>query len=56
MWKNGELAPILESAGVKLAGTVVDDGDGGTKFDYAYKADPFEFLPKWMSQNPLRSK
>jgi len=21
-----------------------------------YDGDPFEFLPKWMSQNPLRSK
>jgi len=43
-WKNGELQPILESAGLKK-------GDFG---DYA--GDPFEFLPKWMSQNPLRSK
>lgn len=43
MWKKGELQPILEEAGAK-----VDDFGG-------YEGDPFEFLPKWMSQNPLRS-
>jgi len=41
MWKNGELQEKLNEAGVKY-------GD--------YSGDPFEFLPKWMSQNPLRSK
>jgi cysteine synthase A len=40
MWKRGELQPILRDAGLELS-----DYDG----------DPFEFLPKWMSQNPLRS-
>jgi len=40
-WKKGELQPILEAQGLSM-----DD----------YKGDPFEFLPKWMSQNPLRSK
>jgi len=43
-WKNGELQPLLEEAGVKY------DDFGG------YTGDAFEFLPKWMSQNPLRSK
>ena len=44
-FKSGELQPLLTEAGV-------DDGGnfGG------YKGDAFEFLPKWMSQNPLRSK
>jgi cysteine synthase A len=41
MWKKGELQPILREAGVKV-------GD--------YDGNPFEFLPKWMSQNPLQSK
>jgi len=40
MWKKGELQPILKEAGL-----VTKD----------YEGDPFEFLPKWMSQNPLRS-
>lgn len=44
MWKKGTLQPILEEAGAK-----VDDFGG-------YDGDPFEFLPKWMSQNPMRSK
>jgi hypothetical protein len=35
--------PVLEAAGLKQ-----DDFNG-------YEGDPFEFLPKWMSQNPLRS-
>jgi len=43
-WKKGELQPLLEKAGVK----VDNFGD--------YSGDPFEFLPKWMSQNPLRDK
>ena len=41
-WKKGELAPLLEAAGVP--------------YDGAYDRDPFEFLPKWMTANPLRSK
>lgn len=44
MWRKGELQPILENAGVKV-------GNFG-----GYEGDPFEFLPKWMTQNPLRSK
>jgi cysteine synthase A len=43
-WKNGELQPLLREAGV-------DKEDFG-----GYAGDAFEFLPKWMSQNPLRSK
>ena len=41
MWKRGELQPILQKAGINVGG---------------YDGDPFEFLPKWMSQNPMRSK
>eukprot|EP00746_Dinoflagellata_sp_MGD_P077408 gnl/MRDRNA2_/MRDRNA2_31062_c0_seq1.p1 gnl/MRDRNA2_/MRDRNA2_31062_c0~~gnl/MRDRNA2_/MRDRNA2_31062_c0_seq1.p1 ORF type:complete len:445 (+),score=91.43 gnl/MRDRNA2_/MRDRNA2_31062_c0_seq1:97-1335(+) len=44
MWKKGELQPILESAGLKKG----NFGD--------YQGDPYEFLPKWMTANPLRSK
>jgi cysteine synthase len=47
MWKKGELAPLLEKAGIE----VKQSSEGG----HAYKGDPFEFLPKWMSQNPFRS-
>lgn len=43
-WKKSELQPLLEKAGLK----VDNFGD--------YKGDPFEFLPKWMTQNPLRDK
>jgi len=43
-WKKGELQPKLEAAGLKK-----DNFNN-------YAGDPFEFLPKWMSQNPLRSK
>ena len=46
-WKKGELQPVLEAAGAKPAGDKEWNG---------YAGDPFEFLPKWMSQNPLRSK
>jgi len=46
-WKKGELQPLLEAAGLKR-GRARDWG--------GYAGDPFEFLPKWMSQNPLRSK
>ena len=45
-WKKGELQPVLEKAGLKK---------GKTPWK-GYGGDPFEFLPKWMSQNPLRSK
>jgi cysteine synthase A len=44
-WKKGELQPVLEAAGAKP-----DDEWNG------YTGDPFEFLPKWMTKNPLRSK
>jgi cysteine synthase A len=46
MWKKGELQPRLKKAGVK----------GGDDVFNNYEGDPFEFLPKWMTQNPLRSK
>jgi cysteine synthase A len=45
MWKKGEFQPLLESAGLKSG----DDFNG-------YDGDPFEFLPKWMTQNPLGDK
>ena len=48
MWKKGELQPILEAAGAKPAG-------GDSEWN-GYDGDPFEFLPKWMKQNPLRTK
>jgi cysteine synthase A len=41
MWKGGEVQTRLNEAGVEFV---------------EYEGDPFEFLPKWMSQNPLRSK
>jgi len=40
MWKKGELQPMLAKARLET-----ND----------YQGDPFEFLPKWMTQNPLRS-
>ena len=43
-WNKKELQPVLEKAGVK-----VDDFGG-------YDGNAYEFLPLWMSQNPLRSK
>lgn len=46
MWKKGKLQKLFKKANVKSA-------DG--KFNN-YSGDPFEFLPKWMTQNPLRSK
>ena len=41
-WKKDELQPIFKEAGIE--------------YDATYEGDPFEFLPKWMTQNPLRSK
>jgi cysteine synthase A len=41
-WRKKELQPVFEKAGIK--------------YSHEYEGDPFEFLPKWMSQNPLRSK
>ena len=49
-WKKSELQPLLEAAGAKPA-----DGADGNEWN-GYAGDPFEFLPKWMSQNPLRAK
>ncbi len=46
-WKSGELQQLFDAAGV--AYKKADD-------DESYEGDAFEFLPKWMSQNPLRSK
>ena len=39
---------VLEKAGLKRG--------RGKKVWKGYDGDPFEFLPKWMSQNPLRAK
>ena len=44
-WKAGELQELFDAAGVEYK---KDDG--------AYEGDAFEFLPKWMSHNPLRTK
>jgi cysteine synthase A len=44
MWKKGELQSILEETGLKI------NNFGG------YKGDPFEFLPRWMTANPLGDK
>jgi len=46
-WKKGELQPLLEKAGLKR---------GKARSWGGYAGDPFEFLPKWMSQNPLRTR
>lgn len=46
LWKKNELQKIFEEAGVK----------GGNDNFNNYEGDAFEFLPKWMCQNPLRSK
>ncbi len=46
MWKKGELQSVFKKAGIK----------GGNDNFNSYEGDPFEFLPKWMTQNPLRSK
>mmetsp|Transcript_19677 Transcript_19677/g.24263 ORF Transcript_19677/g.24263 Transcript_19677/m.24263 type:complete len:550 (-) Transcript_19677:205-1854(-) len=46
MWKKEELQKLLKKAGVKGGNDVFNNYDG----------DPFEFLPKWMTQNPLRTK
>ena len=46
-FKSGELQPLLEAAGLDNKGWEGDD---------KYTGDAFEFLPKWMSQNPLRAK
>jgi cysteine synthase A len=47
MWKKGELQPLLEDAGATKKETN-NFGD--------YTGDPFEFLPRWMTQNPLGDK
>jgi len=41
-WKKGELQPLLDEAGIE--------------YDKEFKGDPFQFLPNWMMQNPLRAK
>ena len=48
MWKKGELQPLLETAGAKPVGEPEWNGYAGN--------DPFEFLPKWMTKNPMRTK
>ena len=50
MWKKGELQPKLEAANAKPP-----TAEGATEWN-GYAGDPFEFLPKWMTKNPLRSK
>ena len=45
MWKKGDLQKAFADAGVT---------GGGGNFN-GYEGDPFEFLPKWMTKNPLRS-
>merc|ERR1719198_733860 len=49
-WKKGELQATLEAAGAKPAPNPAGEDWNG------YKGDPFEFLPKWMSKNPLRTR
>jgi hypothetical protein len=44
MWKKGELQPLLEKDGLK------NDNFGD------YEGDPFKFLPRWMTANPLGDK
>jgi cysteine synthase A len=44
LWKKEELQPMFQKAGVN-----------NNNFN-GYEGDPFEFLPKWMTQNPHRSK
>jgi cysteine synthase len=44
LWKKGEFQQLLDQAGLNK-----DNFSG-------YKGDPFEFLPKWMTQNPHRIK
>ncbi|KAL3941798.1 MAG: hypothetical protein SGARI_000475 [Bacillariaceae sp.] len=46
MWKKGDLQKAFKEAGIT-------GGDGNFN---GYEGDPFEFLPKWMTKNPLRSK
>lgn len=46
MWKKNEMQDVFKKAGIK----------GGNDNFNDYKGDPFEFLPKWMTHNPLRSK
>ena len=49
MWKKGELQPLLEAAGAAPTAGEAGAWNG-------YSGDPFEFLPKWMTKNPLRSR
>lgn len=44
LWKSGELQTLLEKAGLK-----------NNNFE-GYEGDPYEFLPKWMTANPLGYK
>jgi cysteine synthase len=45
MWKKDRLQPILTEAGL-----------AGEREFMGYQGDPFEFLPKWMTTNPLAEK
>ena len=44
MFKKNELQPLLTEAGLN-----------NNNFE-GYEGDPFEFLPKWMTANPLGDK
>lgn len=46
LWKKDELQTIFKEANIK---------SGNDNFN-EYDGDAFEFLPKWMTQNPLRDK
>jgi len=54
-WKKGTLQPILEQAELNVKVPLAEGETQGQDFN-GYAGDPFEFLPKWMTQNPLRSK
>ena len=52
-WKKGELQSKLEKAGAKPPKRTA--GDTSLEWN-GYEGDPFEFVPKWLSINPLRHK
>jgi len=54
-WKDGSFQKTLMDAGVVKH---CDENGCVPKFAQwnGYKGDPFEFLPKWFSMNPLRAK
>ena len=50
---SGELQAKLATEGLQPA--TVLDGEKRVEWN-GYDGDPFEFVPKWLSFNPLRSK